>query len=67
MSSKLQTTGPGIAEMARWAQSYGLDKLSAEHLARMAELAVYVSELGRTLPRPTRKDDAPASESDIAT
>jgi hypothetical protein len=51
---------PTSDEMAKWARSYGLGKLTPEHIARMAELAVYVSELGRTLPRVPAKENAPA-------
>lgn len=51
---------PTREDMAKWARSYGLDKLTPEHLARLAELAVYVSELGRTLPRVPAKENAPA-------
>lgn len=54
------TPQPSLDEMRAFARRYGLEKLAPEHLARMAELAVYVGELGRTLSRPVRKDDAPA-------
>lgn len=53
-------TKPSHDAIEAFALRHGLDKLSPEHLARMAELAVYVGDLGRTLPRPTRKDDLPA-------
>lgn len=51
---------PTPEEMRTYALRYGLDKLAPEHLARMAELAPYVSDLGSTLPRPACKADAPA-------
>lgn len=51
---------PSDTEIKAFADRHGLDKLAPEHLARMAELAVYVGDLGRTLPRPPRKEDAPA-------
>jgi hypothetical protein len=51
---------PSVEEMTIWARSYGLDKLKPEHVARMAELAVYVADLGRTLPRVPSKEDGPA-------
>jgi hypothetical protein len=53
-------TKPGTEAMAAWAKSYGLHKLKPEHIARMAELAVYVADLGRSLPRVPHKEDAPA-------
>ena len=54
-------TPPAIHEITAFAHRYGLDKLTPEHLARMAELAVSVGELGRTLPRPAAKENLPAS------
>lgn len=51
---------PSLEEIQAFARRYGLDNLAPEHLARMTELAVYVGELGRTLPRPPRKENAPA-------
>lgn len=51
---------PSMAEMSAWARRYGLEKLTPEHIERMAELAVYVADLGRTLPRVPRKEDQPA-------
>ena len=54
------TIKPTLAEITAFALRHGLDKLTPEHLARMAELAVNVGDLGRTLPRPARKDDMPA-------
>lgn len=53
-------TKPTRDAMAAWAQNYGLDKLTPQHIERMAELAVYVADLSRSLPRVLRKDDAPA-------
>lgn len=55
----MSTTKPTIEDMRAFARRYDLERLTPAHLARMAELAVYVSDLGRTLPRPSRKDDAP--------
>ena len=52
---------PTVAEIQAFARRHGLDKLAPEHLARLAELAVYVGDLGRTLPRPDQKADAPAA------
>jgi len=60
------TPQPSRDEMRAFARRYGLEKLTPEHVARMAELAVYVGELGRTLSRPPRKDDAPAPTFDPA-
>ena len=54
------TTKPILDEMRAFARRHGLDRLSDDHLARMAELAHYVGDLGRTLPRPALKEDAPA-------
>lgn len=51
---------PSLAEIEAFARRYGLERLAPEHIARMAELAIYVGELGRTLPRPARKEDGPA-------
>lgn len=51
---------PSVEEIAAFARRYGLEKLAPEHVARMAELAQYVGSLGRDLPRPPRKEDAPA-------
>jgi hypothetical protein len=50
-----------LEEIEAFAKRYGLTRLKPEHLARMRELASYVSDLGRTLPRVTSKHDAPAS------
>lgn len=47
-------------DIETWARSFGLTGLKPEHLARMAELSVYVSDLCRNLPRPPRKEDEPA-------
>ncbi|MGE0766462.1 MAG: hypothetical protein AB7L90_08360 [Hyphomicrobiaceae bacterium] len=52
-------------EIAAFARRYGLQRLSDEHLARMRELAAYVSDLGRELPRPQHKDDPPATAFDL--
>lgn len=56
-----QPPNPTIEEMRSFALRHGLDTLTTEHLTRMAELAVYVGALGRDLPRPPRKEEAPAS------
>ena len=50
-----------LEEIEAFAKRYGLTRLKAEHIARMRELASYVSDLGRTLPRVGSKYDAPAS------
>jgi hypothetical protein len=50
-----------LEEIEAFAKRYGLVRLKPEHIARMRELASYVSDLGRTLPRVTSKHDAPAS------
>jgi hypothetical protein len=55
---------PSADEIRRFAERHGLDKLSSEHLDRMAELAVYVADLGRTLPRPPEKAVAPYERPD---
>lgn len=47
-------------DIEKWARSFGLERLKPEHIARMAELSVYVTDLCRNLPRPARKEDAPA-------
>jgi hypothetical protein len=52
---------PTFAEIEAFARRHGLTKLSAEQLGRMTELAVYVGDLGCTLPRPPRKEDALAA------
>ena len=54
-------TKPTLEEMQAFARRHGLEALAPEHLARMTELAVYVGDLGRNLPRPAQKEDAPAS------
>ena len=50
-----------LEEIEAFAKRYGLTRLKPEHIARMRELASYVSDLGRTLPRVTSKHDGPAS------
>ncbi len=52
---------PSLEEIDAFARRHGLVNLAPEHIARMAELAVYVGDLGRTLPRPMHKEDAPAT------
>jgi hypothetical protein len=52
---------PSLAEIEAFARRHGLEKLAPEHVARMAELAVYVSDLGCNLSRPPRKENAPAA------
>ena len=52
---------PTVDEMRAFASRHGLNNLTAEQLTRMTELAVYVCALGRSLPRPQRNEDAPAS------
>ena len=52
---------PSRGEIEAFANRHGLHKLAPEHIARMMELAVYVGDLGRTLPRPAHKEDAPAA------
>ena len=49
-----------LEEIEAFAERYGLTRLKPEHVARMRELASYVSDLGRTLPRVASKHDAPA-------
>ena len=64
MSEPIRTSGqikPTVADIKAFALRYGLEKLAPEHLERMAELAVYVGDLGRNLPRPAHKADAPAA------
>lgn len=56
-----ETPTPTLAEIEAFARRHSLEKLSPGQLARMAELAVYVGDLGRMLPRPARKEDAPAT------
>ena len=58
-------TPPSLDAMTAFAHRYGLDKLTPEHIARMAELAVYVGELGRTLQRPPAKENVPAPTFEI--
>jgi hypothetical protein len=53
------TDTPRLEEISAFARRHGLEKLSSEHLTRMTELAAYVADLGRTLPRPARKEDPP--------
>jgi hypothetical protein len=48
------------SETEAFAKRYGLVKLTKTHLARMKELAPIASDLGRDLPRLSRKSDAPA-------
>jgi len=52
---------PSLVEIEAFAHRYGLTKLAPEHIARMAELAVYVGDLGCMLPRPALKEHAPAA------
>ena len=54
------TTKPTRDEMTMWAKRHGLDRLSPEHIDRLAELSVYVSELGPKLRRVPQKQDAPS-------
>ena len=58
---------PSADEIHRFALRHGLHRLTTEQLARMAELAVYVAELGRTLPRPAHKSDPPAASPESLT
>lgn len=51
---------PSIEDMRAFSHRHGLGNLTSEQLARMAELAAYVGALGQSLPRPPRKEDAPA-------
>jgi len=53
-------TEPDHAAVEAFARRHGLGRLSPEHLARMAELAPRISNLGSGLPRPPQKSDAPA-------
>jgi hypothetical protein len=46
-----------LDEISSFAQRYGLSRLTPEHLQRMRELATYVTDLGRTLPRVEAKPD----------
>jgi hypothetical protein len=55
---------PSADEIRCFAERHRLDKLSPEHLDRMAELAVYVADLGRTLPRPPDKAVTPYERPD---
>jgi hypothetical protein len=61
-----QPPKPTLDDITAFARRHGLERVAPEHLARMTELAAYVADLGRTLPRPTRKDDAPASTFGVA-
>lgn len=49
-----------LEEVEAFAKRYGLTRLRPEHIERMRELASYVADLGRTLPRVANKHDAPA-------
>jgi hypothetical protein len=51
---------PSEAEMRAFAARHGLERLAPEHIRRMAELAPYVSDLGRSLPRVPDKAGLPA-------
>lgn len=55
-----QAPEPTLDEITAFAERYGLTRLHADHLQRMRELAVYVADLGRNLPRVPSKDDKPA-------
>lgn len=55
-----QKSKPTLTDIEDFARRHGLDRLAPEHLQRMTELALYVGDLGRTLPRPSHKEDAPA-------
>lgn len=57
---------PRPDEIEAFARRYGLAKLDRAHIERMAELAVYVAELGRMLPRPMSKSDQPAQTAEFA-
>lgn len=56
---------PHLDEIRSFARRHGLEKLAPEHVARLAELAVYVGALGAGLPRPTRKEDGLPLQSDF--
>jgi hypothetical protein len=49
-----------LEEIEAFTKRYGLTRPRPEHVARLRELASYVSDLGRTLPRVASKHDAPA-------
>lgn len=48
------------SQIEAYARMHGFGRLTPEHLARMAELAPKVAQLGSGIPRPGRKADAPA-------
>lgn len=47
-------------DIETFAHRHGLERLSRNQLARMAELAPKIAQLGRGLPRPLAKSTAPA-------
>ena len=61
-----QSSAPTLEDVTAFARRHGLERLAPEHLARMTELAAYVADLGRALPRPLRKEDAPAATFDVS-
>ena len=58
---------PTLDEVRSFAKRYGLEKLAPEHIERMTELASYVADLGRNLPRPRDKHTAPYANTSINT
>lgn len=50
---------PSLTEIEAYAIRHGLQRLTPADLERLADLAGYVSELGRALSRPPEKSTAP--------
>jgi hypothetical protein len=51
---------PEMSAAEAFARMHGLERLSPAHIARMAELAPRIAQLGSGIPRPQEKSTAPA-------
>jgi hypothetical protein len=51
---------PETSAIEEFARMHGFESLSLEHIARMAELAPRIAQLGSGIPRPQQKSAAPA-------
>lgn len=52
-------------DIEAFAHRHGMERLSPDHLARMAELAPKIAQLGSGLARPFAKSTAPAERGQL--